>query len=210
MGVANPPVDMYFDDGTNPTDEIVRQFIYLVEEWVSRGKKIAVHCKAGLGRTGVLIGAYLIYKYNFTASEVIGYMRVVRPGMVVGPQQRYMQLNQLKWAGWVSSTTSARTNVRLLLTRCAAPPSLCLRRLRSMRTFRCRRNRPRSLGLAVRSLLPALFNRVSQLSRATPSDSRARALKARTRRSRSPWWPTNPHPAPPEHSKTEPMLQLGE
>lgn len=47
---------MYFDDGTNPTDEIVRQFIYLVEEWISRGKKIAVHCKAGLGRTGVLIG----------------------------------------------------------------------------------------------------------------------------------------------------------
>lgn len=98
---------MYFDDGTNPTDEIVRQFIYLVEEWVSRGKKIAVHCKAGLGRTGVLIGAYLIYKYNFTASEVIGYMRVVRPGMVVGPQQRYMQLNQLKWAGWVSLNGTA-------------------------------------------------------------------------------------------------------
>lgn len=122
MDVADPPVDMYFDDGTNPTDEIVRQFIYLVEEWVSRGKKIAVHCKAGLGRTGVLIGAYLIYKYNFTASEVIGYMRVVRPGMVVGPQQRYMQLNQLKWAGWVSSAKLLRHALTSGCCRRDAPP----------------------------------------------------------------------------------------
>lgn len=29
-------------------------------------------------------------------------MRVIRPGMVVGPQQRYMQLNQMKWAGWAA------------------------------------------------------------------------------------------------------------
>lgn len=99
-------VDLYFDDGTNPTDEIVRDFIRLADKTFAKGKKVAVHCKAGLGRTGVLIGAYLIYKHQFTASEVIGYMRVVRPGMVVGPQQRYMQLNQMKWAGWVSGVHS--------------------------------------------------------------------------------------------------------
>ncbi len=80
----------------------MRQFIRLTDETFAKGKKVAVHCKAGLGRTGVLIGAYFIYKFQFSASEVIGYMRVVRPGMVVGPQQRYMQLNQMKWAGWVS------------------------------------------------------------------------------------------------------------
>jgi len=39
-----------------------------------------VHCKAGLGRTGCLIGAYLIYKYAFTAVEVIAFMRILRPG----------------------------------------------------------------------------------------------------------------------------------
>lgn len=47
---------MYFDDGTNPTDEIVRDFIRMAGETIARGKKVAVHCKAGLGRTGVLIG----------------------------------------------------------------------------------------------------------------------------------------------------------
>ncbi|WVQ72246.1 hypothetical protein IAR50_001795 [Cryptococcus sp. DSM 104548] len=96
-------VEMYFDDGTNPPDDIVREFIRLAEETIEqKGKKVAVHCKAGLGRTGVLIGAYLIYKYQFTAQEAIGFMRIVRPGMVVGPQQQYMVLNQMKWAGWAA------------------------------------------------------------------------------------------------------------
>jgi hypothetical protein len=29
-------------------------------------------------------------------------MRIIRPGMVVGPQQQYMLLNQMKWVTWVS------------------------------------------------------------------------------------------------------------
>lgn len=114
-------MDMYFDDGSNPSDDIVREFIAEAERYISAGKAVAVHCKAGLGRTGVLIGgtssvsfalscafflayitAYLIYKYAFSAQEVIGFMRVIRPGMVVGPQQQYMLSNQMKWAGWVS------------------------------------------------------------------------------------------------------------
>jgi cell division cycle 14 len=53
-------VDMYFDDGSNPSDDIVRAFIRLAEEVIEgRKKKVAVHCKAGLGRTGVLIGGEL-------------------------------------------------------------------------------------------------------------------------------------------------------
>ena len=48
--------EMYFDDGTCPTDEIVRDFIDRSIEQIEQGKKVAVHCKAGLGRTGVLIG----------------------------------------------------------------------------------------------------------------------------------------------------------
>ncbi|KAG8910546.1 cell division control protein 14, partial [Tulasnella sp. 408] len=80
-------VELYFDDGTNPTDEIVRKFIDLSDRAIDAGGVVAVHCKAGLGRTGTLIGAYLIYKYGFTANEAIAFMRIVRPGCVVGPQQ---------------------------------------------------------------------------------------------------------------------------
>ena len=49
-------VELYFDDGTNPTDDIVRKFLDLSDKAIESGGVVAVHCKAGLGRTGTLIG----------------------------------------------------------------------------------------------------------------------------------------------------------
>ncbi|QPH00670.1 hypothetical protein C2857_004531 [Epichloe festucae Fl1] len=94
-------LDMIFDDGTCPPLATVRKFIRLAHETITVKKKgIAVHCKAGLGRTGCLIGAYLIYRHGFTADEVISFMRFMRPGMVVGPQQHWLHLNQGTFREW--------------------------------------------------------------------------------------------------------------
>lgn len=92
---------MIFDDGTCPPLHMVKRFVRLAHEMITiRNKSIAVHCKAGLGRTGCLIGAYLIYRHGFTANEIIGYMRFMRPGMVVGPQQHWLHLNQGHFREW--------------------------------------------------------------------------------------------------------------
>ncbi|KOS16877.1 Tyrosine-protein phosphatase cdcA [Escovopsis weberi] len=94
-------MDMIFDDGTCPPLPTVRKFIKMAHETISVKKRgVAVHCKAGLGRTGCLIGAYLIYRHGFTANEVIAFMRFMRPGMVVGPQQHWLHLNQGVFREW--------------------------------------------------------------------------------------------------------------
>lgn len=80
--------DMYFVDGTVPPLHIVENFLDVVENTPG---VIAVHCKQGLGRTGTLIACYIMKHYNFTASECIAFLRIQRPGSVVGPQQYFLE-----------------------------------------------------------------------------------------------------------------------
>jgi len=87
--------DMYFPDGSCPSEAIIKRFLETVE---AEPGVICVHCKAGLGRTGVLIGSYLMKHYKFTANEVIGYLRICRPGSIIGPQQHFMrEIEQKMW-----------------------------------------------------------------------------------------------------------------
>ncbi|KAJ8328320.1 cell division control protein 14 [Batrachochytrium dendrobatidis] len=86
-------IELYFPDGTTPPEGILKRFLEICE---TREGPIAVHCKAGLGRTGSLIASFIMKHYKMTACEVISFMRVLRPGSVVGPQQNYLQAMQTK------------------------------------------------------------------------------------------------------------------
>ncbi|KAF4525104.1 hypothetical protein B566_EDAN006326 [Ephemera danica] len=64
--------DLFFIDGSTPT---------------------------GLGRTGTLIACYIMKHYGFTALEAIAWIRICRPGSIIGHQQLWLEDKQaLMWS----------------------------------------------------------------------------------------------------------------
>lgn len=80
-------VDLYFLDGSCPSREIINKFLYIVE---NEPGGVAIHCKAGLGRTGTLIGLYAQKHVKFPGRAYIGWNRICRPGAILGPQQQFL------------------------------------------------------------------------------------------------------------------------
>mmetsp|Transcript_22268 Transcript_22268/g.56243 ORF Transcript_22268/g.56243 Transcript_22268/m.56243 type:complete len:430 (+) Transcript_22268:441-1730(+) len=80
-------VDLYFLDGSCPSREIINKFLFVAE---NEPGAVAVHCKAGLGRTGTLIGLYAQKHFQFPGRAYIGWNRICRPGAILGPQQQFL------------------------------------------------------------------------------------------------------------------------
>lgn len=79
--------DLIFPDGTPPPLDVVDKFLEIVEK---EPGAVAVHCKAGLGRTGSLIACYSMKHYRFPAADFIAWIRIARPGSILGPQQHFL------------------------------------------------------------------------------------------------------------------------
>ena len=75
-------------DFTAPSIEELRRAVAIIEKARRAGEAILVHCYMGLGRTGTVIGAYLVSR-GWDTGEAVDYIRRLRPGSI----QTESQLN---------------------------------------------------------------------------------------------------------------------
>jgi phosphatidylinositol-3,4,5-trisphosphate 3-phosphatase/dual-specificity protein phosphatase PTEN len=70
-----------FDDHNAPSFELLLEFCRAVDEYLSEDPEnvIAVHCKAGKGRTGTVISCYLVWTGLYkTASDAMKFFGQLR------------------------------------------------------------------------------------------------------------------------------------
>jgi atypical dual specificity phosphatase len=85
-------------DFTAPTVAQVEQANAAIAGWLERGMPVAVHCTAGLGRTGTILACYLV-RQGSTAGEAIAQVRAKRRGSIETVEQERVIAEYQRLAG---------------------------------------------------------------------------------------------------------------
>jgi len=73
-------------DMTPPTQAQLTAGVQAISAALAADKRVAVHCGAGLGRSGTLLAAYFVSQ-GMTAPQAIAHVRSLRPGSVETSEQ---------------------------------------------------------------------------------------------------------------------------
>lgn len=74
--------------------------------WLHRGQAVAMHCRGGLGRTGVALAAVLVW-FGDSAQDAIARVRVAQPHAIQSPaQHRFVQAFSERVQGWNTCAVS--------------------------------------------------------------------------------------------------------
>lgn len=82
MHVGIKHFNFSWQDMTVPSLQLMFDLVNIAVVELTNGGKIAVHCHAGFGRTGLAIACILIAKDLLEASQVIQFIRLRRPGSI--------------------------------------------------------------------------------------------------------------------------------
>jgi atypical dual specificity phosphatase len=81
-----------------PTPEQLARCVSAISRANDHHMGVAVHCAAGLGRTGVVLACYFVDK-GMTASNAIARVRRLRPGSIETDEQAEAVIDFARWKG---------------------------------------------------------------------------------------------------------------
>lgn len=85
------------EDYHAPTIEEIASTVKFIENEIEGKRAVLVHCAAGKGRTGTILGAYLLKKENLSANKAITRIRNLRPGSIQTDSQENSLLEYEKY-----------------------------------------------------------------------------------------------------------------
>lgn len=108
-----------------PGFDLALNVVQVISYTLSQGKKVAIHCHAGLGRTGLIIACYLVFSKLFTASEAIKQVRM----------HRNMSIQTSRQAGFVWKFEEALKQLRIVYIHPSSSPIPLTTVLRRQRRY---------------------------------------------------------------------------